>query len=113
MSAPGTSVTTTEPSRKSQRCCGIGYTLDVDGRASACDAHRLRERGDVVGAVVAAAVDEEGRRAGHVAEVGAVDVLGDAGRAGTALEVGGEPVDVEPDLRRVADQVVAGERLLV
>ena len=46
--------------------------------------HGLRERGDVVGAVVAAAVDEEGRRARDAAQVGAVDVLGDPPRAACA-----------------------------
>ena len=39
--------------------------------------HRSRERGDVVRAVVADAVDEERRRAGDAAQVGRVDVLGD------------------------------------
>src|SRR5581483_4361172 len=61
----------------------------------------LFQRLDVVGAVVAAAVDEEGRGAAHVAEVGAVDVLCDPRRADMGLELLGEPVDVERELVRV------------
>jgi len=45
---------------------------------------------------VAAPVDEERRRSGHAAEVGAVHVLGDAGGAGVRLEVVRELLDVEP-----------------
>ncbi len=43
---------------------------------------RSRKRRDVVGAAMAAAVDEERRRAGDAAEIGAVDVLRDPRRAG-------------------------------
>src|SRR5919197_1995235 len=49
-------------------------------RAGACRAHLARERLEVVGAVVAAAVDEERRRAGDAAGIGLLDVLGDARR---------------------------------
>src|SRR5204862_88995 len=72
--------------------------------AGAGDTHDLRERLDVVGAVVAAAVDEEGGRAGDVAEVGAVNILGDPGGAGVLLEIVDEAIDVEPELARVAHQ---------
>ena len=56
---------------------------------------------------MAAAVDEERRRARDVAEVGGVDVLGDAAGSGVLAQVVGEPVGVEPELARVADQVAA------
>ncbi len=50
-------------------------TMSQQSRASACGAHRLGQRVDVVGAVVAAPVDEERRRARDAARVGARDVL--------------------------------------
>ena len=40
-------------------------------------------------------VDEEGRRAGDAAQVGAVDVFRDAGGPGVGAQVLGEPLDVE------------------
>jgi hypothetical protein len=54
---------------------------------------------------VAAAVDEEGGFAGDTAQVGAVDVFGNAGGAGVVLQVVGEPFDVESELLGIADQV--------
>jgi hypothetical protein len=39
------------------------------------------------------------------AQVGAVDVFGNAGGAGVVLQVVGEPFDVESELLGVADQV--------
>ena len=62
---------------------------------------------------MAAAVDEEGRRAGDAAQVGAVDVLGDAGSTGVVVQVVGEPFDVESELLGVADEVAEGEGVLV
>src|SRR2546429_6607711 len=79
-----------------------------DGGAGARDAHRLRERGDVVRAVVAPAIDEERGRAGDVAEIRAVDVFGDATGTGVLLEIGGETVDVEAELARLVDEVGGG-----
>ena len=52
-----------------------------------------------------AAVDEEGRCAGDAAQVGAVDVLGDAVGAGVLPEFVGEVFDVESELVGVTDQV--------
>ena len=62
---------------------------------------------------MAPAVDEERRRAGDAAEVGAVDVLGDARGADAFAQVVGEAFDVETELLGVADQVVELERVLV
>jgi hypothetical protein len=49
--------------------------------------HGARERRDVVGAVVAAPVDEEGRGAGDAAAVGRIDVFLDPPRALVAAQV--------------------------
>ena len=56
-------------------------------RAPARGGHRGAERVDVVGAVVAAAVDEEGRRAGDAALVGAGDVFADPRRVLAAVQL--------------------------
>src|SRR2546430_12603729 len=45
------------------------YSRGRQHRARACSAHGGREGGDVVGAVVALAVDEEGGSTGHAAEI--------------------------------------------
>ncbi len=58
-------------------------------------------------------VDEEGRRARNAADVGAVDVLGDLGRALVFAEVVRESLDVEPQPLRVFHQVARLERILV
>jgi hypothetical protein len=47
---------------------------------------------------VALAVDEEGRRPGHAAEVGGFDVLCDACLVGVALGLVAEAVDIEPEV---------------
>jgi hypothetical protein len=60
---------------------------------------------DVVRAIVAAAVDEEGRRAGHAAQVRALDVLSDAVRAGAPVQVVGEARHVEPESIGVRHQI--------
>jgi hypothetical protein len=57
-------------------------------------AHGVREGADVVGAVVAFAIDEEGGRAGDTAQVGGVHVGGDVGLSSVLAQVGGEPVGV-------------------
>ncbi len=62
---------------------------------------------------MASAVDEEGGRAGDAAEVGAVDILGDAGGAGVLAQVVGEAFDVEAQLLGVGDQIIRAERVLV
>ena len=49
---------------------------------------------DVVGAVLAAAVDEESGGAGHSAGGGRVDVFGDARSAHMTAQILAEPVDV-------------------
>jgi hypothetical protein len=72
-------------------------------RLRARGAHRRREGGDVIGAVVASPVYEEGRRAGDAAEVGAVDIIRDPGGAGVLAKVIGEAIDVERELLGVAD----------
>ena len=64
-----------------------------------------RERVDVVDALMAAAVDEERRRAGDAAGVGALDVLGDAPRVTAMAEVVGEARDVELQRRGVTVDV--------
>src|ERR1035441_3897957 len=71
------------------------------------------ERGDVVAAVVPAAVDEEGRGAGDTAEVGGVDVLGDPRGASALAEVLTESLAIEPEVAGVADQVAQLEGVLV
>jgi hypothetical protein len=58
-------------------------------------AHCRGEGADVISAEVAPVVDEERRGAGYAAQVGAVDVLGDAGGAGVPGQVVGEAIDVE------------------
>ena len=59
------------------------------------------------------AVDEEGWRARDAAEVGAVDVLGDPRRAGALAESVGEPLDVEPELLGVANEILRLQLVLV
>ena len=57
-----------------------------------------RQRGDVVGAVVTSAVDEEGGGARDAAQIRAIDVLGDTPGAGVLTEGGREAVEVEAEL---------------
>ena len=87
-----------------RRDCASRLVLGDRG-AGASGLDRRLERRDVVGAVVADAVDEERRRAGHLAEVGAVDIARDPSGADMMLDVVGEAVDVEAEVARVADQV--------
>jgi hypothetical protein len=54
-----------------------GAELGRDRGSGTGGAHSVRERADVVGPVVVAAVDEEGGCAGDGAQVGAVDVFGE------------------------------------
>src|SRR6266498_1724424 len=63
--------------------------------------------------MVALAVDEERRRAGHVAAIGGIYVRRDPGRTGVLAQVPYEPVGVETKLSRVTDQVLACQRVLV
>ena len=59
------------------------------------------------------AVDEERRRAGGAAVVSAVDVALDTQGVATVVQVGGEAVDVEPEIAGVGRQVSLLERVLV
>src|SRR5450631_1198013 len=62
------------------------------------DSDGIRQRFNVVGAVVASPVEEEGRSARNTTEIGAVDVLSDPGRADVVVQVGSETRDVEAEL---------------
>ena len=64
-------------------------------------------------AVVATAIDEEGWGAGDSAEVGTVDVLGNAVGARMLAQLVGEVLDIEAELLRVADEIGWSERVLV
>ena len=59
-----------------------------------------------------AAVHEERRRARDAAQIRAVDVLRDVSRAGVGSQALGEPVDVEAELARIADEIARLERVL-
>jgi hypothetical protein len=80
--------------------------------ARAGGTHGLGERVDVVGAVVATAVDEEGRRSVDATEIGAVDVVGHARHADPFAQVVREALDIEPELHGVAVWVVYVERVM-
>src|SRR3954453_8988702 len=73
----------------------------------------LRQRLLVVDADVAAAVDEERRRAGHAGRVGAANVLGDAGRVAAPAQVLREAFEVEAEVGGVAVEVRGRELVLV
>jgi hypothetical protein len=64
---------------------GAGGSLGARCDALSGCLDRRREGGDVVGALVPAFVDEERRRARDSAQVGGVDVFGDAGGSGVAV----------------------------
>src|SRR5690349_17580612 len=74
------------------------------GQGLLCDAgeslarQRLDQRGSVVGAVEAAAVDEEGGRAGGAARLRGGHVAGDALAVSAGVEVGVDPVGVEAEV---------------
>src|SRR3954447_17524768 len=99
--------------RSSSSCCPqfgrkeLGGTLASSGQgcAGSCCLHRRRERADVIGALVPAAVDEEGRGAADAGGVGALDVPVDPTRVPAFGEVAGEPVRVQAEFARVADEV--------
>src|SRR6185503_17931898 len=74
--------------------------------------HGRRERRDVVGAVVAERVDEEGWRAGDAREIRRVDVLCDPAGARTRSQIVLESLDVEPEVPGVADEIAVTERVL-
>src|SRR5918996_4388001 len=79
-------------------------TRSMDGR---------RQGGDVVGAVVTSAVDEEGGGAGDAAQIRAIDVLRDTPGAGVLTQGGREAVEVEAELLGVADEVVEAKSVLM
>src|SRR5262245_47016102 len=100
--------------------CALGRSGRAPGLAARADQGAgsgrpdgLGEGADVVGAVVAFAVDEEGWGAGDAAEVGGVYVSGDFGLAGLAAQVAGESFGVKAELAGVANQVFAGQGVLV
>ncbi len=62
---------------------------------------------------MAAAVDEERRRAGDAALVGADDVLADARRVHPAAQILGDAVGVEPELLGVAPHVARAQLALM
>src|SRR6185503_11483982 len=74
--------------------------------------HCRRERRDVVGAVVAERVDEEGWRAGDAREIRRVDVLCDPAGARARSQIVLESLDVEPELPGIADEIAITERVL-
>ena len=57
--------------------------------------------------------NEEGRRTGHTTEVRALEVLRDAGRAAVPAQVPGEPLYVETESLRVADEGLEVQRVLM
>src|SRR5919197_2839070 len=72
-----------------------------------------RQRLQVVGAVVAPAVDEERRRAGDAALVGLVDVFGDAWRELPPPQVLAEALDVQAEALGGGEKLARRERILV
>src|SRR5919107_3599617 len=82
-------------------------------RPRLCRADGGRKGGGIVSAVVAPAVDEEGRGAGDSAEVGTVDVLGDVVRTRMLAQLAGEALDIEAELLSVAHEIGWSERVLV
>ena len=60
-----------------------------------------------------ATVHEERGRAGHTAQVGAVDVVGDPPSTGVCPQIARELLDVETDLLRVPNEIVGIEGVLV
>src|SRR6202011_5792282 len=68
---------------------------------------------NVVGPLVAPAIDEEARRAGHPARVRARHVLRDPGRVRTTAELVAAALDVERQLLRIARQVRRSQVVLV
>jgi hypothetical protein len=76
-----------------------------DRRASASRSDGGRESGDVVGAVVPAAIDEERWRPGYSAEVGGLDVLGNLACELLLTQAAAEDVAVEAERFGEAEQV--------
>src|SRR5215475_15968205 len=100
--------------------CGLAWSGRAPGPAARADQGAcpgrpdgLGERADVVGTVVAFAVDEEGGGARDAAEVGGVHVGGDLGLSGLAAQVADESFGVKAELAGVANQVVASQSVLV
>src|ERR671923_29433 len=79
--------------------------LRREPRAPERGGDRIAQRGDVVGALVAAAVDEERRRAGDAAGVRAGHVVGDPRHVDVAADLVPEAVAVEAELGGVAVEV--------
>lgn len=62
---------------------------------------------------MAAVVDEERGGARHAAEVGGLDILGDARRQRLLAQTRAKALDIEPELIGVAEQVLRGQSVLV
>src|SRR3954449_6043510 len=84
--------------------CGLAR-LPRELRTRSGEAHGRRERVDVVGTVMAAAVDEEGRRAGDAAQVGTVDVVRDPRDVRVRAQLRLEAVGVEAELLCVVEKI--------
>src|SRR5512142_2697968 len=74
---------------------------------------RLFQRFYVIGAVMPLAVDEERRGPGDIGQVGGFQVLADMRPPRVLAQVGGEPLGVQAERVRVADQVAGVQRVLV
>src|SRR5437764_10964999 len=73
----------------------------------------LGQRVEVVDAVVPAAVDEERRRAGDTALIGAGHILADARGVLAPAQLVAEAIDIEAELACIPDQVAGGQLALV
>jgi hypothetical protein len=80
---------------------------------SLCRLDSRSEGVDVVGAVLAAAIDEERGDARHSAGAGRVDVIGHPAGADVAAHILAEPVDVQPEVGGVTHQVNRAQFLLM
>src|SRR5271166_1843737 len=98
------------PTRGTPRRC-----LDAreEARAPLGGLDCLGEGVDVICALVAASVDEEGGGARYAAGIGAGDVFGYAAGVLAMAQLLREPLAVQPELLRVTDEVPCRERVLV
>jgi hypothetical protein len=78
-----------------------------------CVPHGGGQRVEVVRAEVATSVDEERRGPGDPVAVASLDVTGYPQGVPSAVEVVGEPLNVQSELPRVVPQVIEGQGVLV
>src|SRR5437879_12475605 len=90
-----------------------GLARRADPRLAQGSAHGLGERVDVICTVMAAAVDEERRRARDAARVRARNVFGHARCVLVASQLLPEALDVETQLLSEAPELLRGQFLLV